>query len=120
MLGVIPARSGSKGIPKKNIKILCGKPLIAYTIETALSSDLDRVIVSTDYHEIARVSEKFGAEIMIRPAHLAKDDTSTLLVLQDITSKLDEHFDAVMTLQPTSPLRTVDDINKTIKIFTVR
>lgn len=117
ILAIIPARGGSKGIPKKNIKLLHGKPLIAYTIETALASNIDRVIVSTDCNEIAEVSKQYGAEVFKRPAELAEDTTPTLPVLQDIVSKLDEKYDAVMTLQPTSPLRTTEDINKSIELF---
>lgn len=117
ILGIIPARGGSKGIPKKNIKLLNGKPLIAYTIEAALASNLDRVIVSTDCEEIAGISKEYGAEVMMRPSHLAEDKTPTLPVLQDVVTKLDERFDAIMTLQPTSPLRTVEDIDKSIEIF---
>ncbi|MEM5557225.1 acylneuraminate cytidylyltransferase family protein [Aliarcobacter cryaerophilus] len=117
ILGVIPARGGSKGIPKKNIKLLNGKPLISYTIEAALASNLNRVIVSTDCEEIAGVSKHYGVEVMMRPSHLAEDKTPTLPVLQDVVAKLEEKYDAVMTLQPTSPLRTVEDINKSIEIF---
>lgn len=117
IIGIIPARGGSKGIPKKNIKLLNGKPLIAYTIEAALASNLYRIIVSTDCEEIANISKKYGAEVMMRPSHLAEDKTPTLPVLQDVILKLNEKFDAVMTLQPTSPLRTLEDINKSIEIF---
>lgn len=117
ILGIIPARGGSKGIPKKNIKLLNGKPLIAYTIEAALTSNLYRVIVSTDCEEISNISKEYGAEVMMRPSHLAEDKTPTLPVLQDVILKLNEKFDAVMTLQPTSPLRTLEDINKSIEIF---
>ena len=75
---IIPARGGSKRIPKKNIKLFCGKPIIAYSIETALKSNLfDRVIVSTDDEEIAKVSKKYGAEVQMRPKELADDHTGT-------------------------------------------
>jgi|SaaInlStandDraft_3_1057020.scaffolds.fasta_scaffold57258_2 CMP-N,N'-diacetyllegionaminic acid synthase len=117
ILGIIPARGGSKGIPKKNIKLLSGKPLIAYTIEAAMDSKLDRVIVSTDCDRIAEVSKKCGAEVFMRSSELAEDKTPTLPVLQDVVSRLDERYDAIMTLQPTSPLRTVDDIDRSIKLF---
>ena len=118
ILGIIPARGGSKGIPKKNIKLLSGKPLIAYTIEAAMDSKLDRVIVSTDCDRIAEVSKKCGAEVFMRSSELAEDKTPTLPVLQDVVSRLDERYDAIMTLQPTSPFRTTVDINKSIEIFT--
>ena len=117
ILGIIPARGGSKGIPKKNIKLLNGKPLIVYTIEAALVSNLDRVVVSTDCEEIAKVSKEYGAEVMMRPAHLAEDKTPTLPVLQDVVARLENEFDALMTLQPTSPLRTVKNINEAIELF---
>ncbi len=117
ILGIIPARGGSKGIPRKNIKLLNGKPLIAYTIEAALASNLDRVIVSTDCEEIAGISKEYGAEVMMRLSHLAEDKTPTLPVLQDVVSRLEEKFDAVMTLQPTSPLRTSKHINEAIELF---
>ena len=104
ILGIIPARGGSRGIPKKNIKLLNGKPLIAYTIEASLSSKLDRVVVSTDCEEIAEVSRRYGAEVFMRPSELAKDNTPTLPVLQNVALNTNECFDAIMTLQPTSPL----------------
>lgn len=117
ILGIIPARGGSKGIPKKNVKLLDGKPLIAYTIQAALSSKLDKIIVSTDSQEIAELSESYGVEVIIRSAHLSEDTTPTLPVLQDVINKLEESYDAVMTLQPTSPLRTYHHINEAIDIF---
>lgn len=117
ILGIIPARGGSKGIPKKNIKLLGGKPLIAYTIEAALNSSLARVIVSTDCKEIAEISASYGADVMIRPVHLAQDDTPTLPVLQYVLSQTGEAFDAVMTLQPTSPFRTLKHINEAMELF---
>lgn len=117
ILGIIPARGGSKGIPKKNIKILNGVPLIGYTIKAALNSNLDRIIVSTDCNEIAQIAEQYGVEVIKRPSELAEDKTPTLPVLQDIVKKLDEKYEAVMTLQPTSPLRTEKHINESIELF---
>lgn len=117
ILGIIPARGGSKGIPKKNIKLLNGKPLIAYTIEASLASKLDSIIVSTDCEDVASVSKNYGSNVIMRSSHLSEDDTPTLPVIQDVVLKLDEHYDAVMTLQPTSPLRSINDINKSIEIF---
>lgn len=117
IVGVIPARSGSKKIPVKNIKVLKGKPLIAYTIKAALSSNLDRVVVTTDCKNIADISRQFGAEVIIRSPELARDETATLPVIQDVIKRLDTKFDAVMTLQPTSPLRKTEDINNSIRIF---
>jgi len=121
VLAVIPARGGSKGIPRKNIRSLNGKPLIAYTIEEAKKSKyISRVIVSTEDDEIAKVSNKYGAEIIKRPLELAKDDTPTidvvLHILDDLKNKNIEP-DIVVLLQPTSPLRTSQDIDNAIKLF---
>ncbi len=110
-LGLIPARGGSKGIPRKNIKLLAGKPLIAWTIEAALASKmLDAIVVSTDDEEIARVAREFGADVpFMRPAALAGDDSPgidpVLHALENLPS-----FDTVLELPPTAPLRTVEDI----------
>jgi CMP-N,N'-diacetyllegionaminic acid synthase len=117
ILGIIPARSGSKGIPKKNIKLLNGKPLIAYTIEAGLKSNLNKVVVSTDCNEIADISKDYGCDVIMRPVNLARDETPTLPVLIDVISKLEETFFGVMTLQPTSPLRNEHHINEAIDLF---
>ena len=117
ILGIIPARSGSKGIPKKNIKLLNGKPLIAYTIEAGLKSNLNKVVVSTDCNEIADISKDYGCEVLMRPVNLARDETPTLPVLIDVVSKLEETFSGIMTLQPTSPLRNEHHINEAIDLF---
>jgi len=117
ILGVIPARGGSKGIKKKNIRLLGNKPLIAYTIESALNSKLDRVVVSTDCEEIADISRSYGAEIMMRPSALAGDHTPTLPVLQDVYKNLNVCYDALMTLQPTSPFRNEHHIDESMKIY---
>jgi CMP-N,N'-diacetyllegionaminic acid synthase len=116
-LGIIPARGGSQGIPRKNIRLLHGKPLIAYTLEAAKASGLARIVVSTDDVEIAEVARSFGGEVMMRPANLAEDSTPTLPVLQDLTARLDEKYDAVMTLQPTSPFRTSKHIDEAMALF---
>jgi len=116
-LGVIPARGGSKGVPKKNIKLLHGKPLIAYTIEAAIASNIDRVVVTTDCQQIAKVSKKYGAEVIKRSAYLSCDTTPTLPVIQDAVKKFQFECDAVVTLQPTSPLRTCKHINEALDLF---
>jgi CMP-N,N'-diacetyllegionaminic acid synthase len=119
-LGVVPARGGSKGIPRKNIKLLRGKPLIAYTLEAARASGLARTVVSTDDEEIASVARGLGAEALMRPAGLAEDTTPTLPVLQDVVARLGaagDRFDAVMTLQPTSPFRTAAHIDAALAAF---
>ena len=119
-LGVIPARGGSKGIPKKNIKLLNGKPLIAYTIVAAIKSNLDRVVVSTDCLEIAKISKKYGAEVIMRSDDLSNDKTPTLNVIQDLIEKFQFKCKAVVTLQPTSPLRTYVHINEALDLFKSR
>lgn len=114
ILGIIPARGGSKGIPNKNIYPLNGKPLIRYTIEAAEQSILSDFIVTTDNEEIARLSE---CEYILRPLYLAQDDTPMLPVIQHTLMQYEKPVDAVMVLQPTSPLRTAEDINKAIELY---
>lgn len=122
ILAIIPARGGSKGIPRKNIIELCGRPLIGYTIETALASRyIDYVMVSTDDPEIARVSKENGAEVpFMRPAELATDTAKTIDVVMHAISELrfrGKEFSAVVLLQPTEPLRTVGDIDGAIEKY---
>ncbi len=118
---MIPARGGSKGIPRKNIALLRGRPLIAYTIDAARAATcLERIVVSTDNEEIAAVSRGCGAEVVMRPAELARDETSTLSVLQHVVAELAQagyRPDAVMTLQLTSPLRTSTHIDEAVRAF---
>lgn len=117
ILGVIPARAGSKGIKNKNIYPLCGKPLIEYTIESALKSNLDEVIISTDMSkEIFNVCNT-KCRYIDRPKELCQDDTPMLPVIKHLVNGLKYKVDAVMILQPTSPLRTTEDINRAIKLF---
>lgn len=126
ILAVITARGGSKGIPGKNIKDLCGKPLIAYTIKTAQESGVfDRIILSTDDTEIAEVAKKYGVEVpFMRPAELAQDGTPHLPVLQHAVSWLKENQnyqpDVVMLLQPTAPLRQPWHIKEALELFTAK
>lgn len=124
-LGVIPARGGSKGIPKKNIKDMNGKPLIAYTIEAANAAIehgvLSRCVVSTDSEEIADVSHRHGADVpFMRPEYLGGDTIKSVDVILHALSFLEnqgEHYDAVVILQPTSPMRTADDLIAGIGMF---
>ncbi len=121
IIGVIPARGGSVGVPLKNIRQLGGKPLISYTIEAAIKSNaLDRIIVSTDHKEIASVSEKYGAEVpFVRPADIS-EDVETELVLQHAVDFLEKEgiaIKGVVLLQPTSPFRTSDTIKKCVEVF---
>ena len=111
VLAVIPARGGSKGIPRKNIKPLAGKPLIAWTIESVLQArGMGRVIVSTEDEEIAAVARQYGAAVpFMRPLALALDDTPGIAPVLHAIEQLPS-FEWVLLLQPTSPLRSVDDI----------
>lgn len=123
VLGVIPARGGSKGIPLKNIKLLAGKPLLQYTAETALGAKrLARIILSTEDAEIAEVGRQCGLEVpFMRPPELAQDDTPTLPVLQHAVRALEEAgecYDAICLLQPTAPLRQPQDIDSCIALMT--
>jgi N-acylneuraminate cytidylyltransferase/CMP-N,N'-diacetyllegionaminic acid synthase len=128
IVGIIPARGGSKGIPRKNIKPLAGKPLIAYTIEAALKSKyLDRVIVSTEDEEIANVSRKYGAEVpFVRPDSLSGDSVPVVpdipkYIIKELKKREGFNVDVVVVLQPTSPLRDVKYIDQAIeKLFSTK
>jgi CMP-N,N'-diacetyllegionaminic acid synthase len=123
VLGIITARGGSKGIPGKNLKLLAGKPLLAYTVDTARRSGaLDRVILSTEDEAIAIAGRDLGCDVpFMRPLDLAHDDTPHLPVIQHATRWMEERVnyrpDAVMILQPTSPLRTAQDIVAAIELL---
>ncbi len=121
VLAIIPARGGSKGVPRKNIKNLCGKPLIAWTIIEALKSKyIDRLIVSTEDEEIAEISNKYGAEVpFLRPKELAQDDTPGIEPLLHCINWLkdNENYcpDYVCTLQCTSPFRKSNHIDEALE-----
>lgn len=122
ILALIPARSGSKGVPGKNAKLLGGIPLISYTIQSALAAHgIQEVMVSTDDRGIREIAIKAGAEApFLRPAHLAQDDTPTLPVIQHALQWLSSqgrHFDAVCLLQPTNPFRPMGFIDRAINQF---
>jgi CMP-N,N'-diacetyllegionaminic acid synthase len=122
VLGVIPARGGSKGIPGKNIAPLLGKPLLAYTAEAAKRSlRLTRTVLSTEDPRIADVGKALGLDVpFMRPAHLAGDEALTISVLQDVLGRLEDQgelYDAVFTLQPTNPLRRTEDIDGAIALL---
>jgi len=122
VLGIITARGGSKGISRKNIAALLGKPLLAYTAESALSAKLlSRTVLSTEDDEIAHVGRRLGLDVpFMRPAELARDETPTIEVLQDVVKRLEEAgdiYDAVLTLQPTNPLRLSEDIDGAIELL---
>ncbi len=121
VIAIIPARGGSKGVPRKNIRSLAGKSLIAYTIETALQSKyLDRIIVSTDDEKIAEIARKYGAEVpFIRPHKLALDHVPDLPVFRHalIWLRENENYcpDIVLNLRPVAPLRAVGDIEAVVE-----
>lgn len=121
IIALIPARGGSKGVPRKNLRPLRGKPLIAYSIVEALKSErIDVVFVSTEDGEISRVSEELGAEVIERPARLAQDETPTLDVVLQALEELEtvgRSVRCVVLLQPTSPLRKARDIDEAITLF---
>ncbi len=122
VLGLIPARGGSKGVPRKNIRFLAGKPLLGYTAEAALAAKrLTRVVLSTDDEEIAEVGRGYGIEVpFLRPVELAEDITPTLPVVQHAIHFLElrgHQFDAVCLLQPTNPLRRTSDIDDCIELM---
>lgn len=122
IFALIPARGGSKGIKNKNIIALNGLPLIAYTIKASLCSRyIDYTVVSTDSNEIANVAKEYGANIpFMRPAELASDKSKTIdAVLHSIKTleRMGNCFDVLILLQPTQPLRTVEDIDKAIEMF---
>lgn len=122
MLAVIPARGGSKGVPGKNVKKLEGKPLIVYTIEAALDSNLfEKVIVSTDSEEIANVALENGAEVpFVRPKELSGDLVSSddvIIHALNFYRELEMEFDSVCKLQPTSPLRKAEHIKQAYHMF---
>ena len=121
-LAIIPARSGSKGLKDKNIKLLNGKPLIAYTIEAALKSNIFReVLVSTDSEEYKKVSQEYGAWVpFLRPRCFAEDNTSTNEVIENVLLTLEnmgKTYENFMVLQPTSPLRDENDLKEAFDFF---
>lgn len=118
VLGVIPARGGSKGVPRKNIRKLGDLPLIGHTIRAAAGSRLTRTILSTDDDEIAAVGRALGADVpFLRPADLATDSARAIPVLQHAVQALGEPFDAVMMLQPTTPFRRREDIDGAVLLL---
>lgn len=116
-LAIIPARGGSKRLPRKNILDLCGKPLIAYTIEAGLQSKyIDKVIVTSDDDEVLSVSKQFGAETLKRPDELASDTATTFDTIKHTIDNIEE-YDYVVLLQPTSPLRNEQYVDGAIKLL---
>ena len=121
-LAVIPARGGSKSVPLKNIKKLCGKPLLAYTVQSAKESmSINRLVVSTDHPQIAQVAREFNTEVITRPAELATDEAPTEWALLHVLDELKRMYgfepDIVLTLEPTSPFRTPRLIDRCVEVF---
>lgn len=123
-LYIIPARGGSKGIPHKNIKPLAGRPLIAYSIDVAreLCPEQDRIILSTDDPTIADTARRLGLKVdYMRPADLATDSSGSREVMLDAMDWADARgivYDCIVLLQPTSPLRTADDVRAALELYT--
>lgn len=119
VLGLVPARAGSKGVPGKNTRLLGGRPLLAYTADAALAAGrLDRVVLTTEDEAIAAVGEAAGLEVpFLRPSPLAADDTPMLAVVQHALDALDDAFDAVCLLQPTCPFRRPGLIDRCIDLL---
>jgi CMP-N,N'-diacetyllegionaminic acid synthase len=119
ILSIIPARSGSKGLPRKNMIDLAGRPLIAWTIEASLSSKyITKTVVSSDSDEILKIAKEYGADIIKRPSELANDTASSESVVAHALESIEEEFNFVVLLQPTSPLRNTEDIDNSFeKLF---
>lgn len=121
VLGLVPARGGSKGLPGKNLRLMCGKPLIGWTIEQGMASKyIDRLVVSSDSTEIAKIALKHGAEVpYLRPPELASDTASSASVILhalDYLACQEDFYDLIVLLEPTSPLRDVSDIDGAIEL----
>lgn len=118
IVAFIPARGGSKGLPNKNIKEFAGKPLIAHSIEYALHSNLiDSVVVSTDDKNISQISKTFAAHVINRPSKFATDTATTESVINHYLASLSNKPEIIILLQPTSPLRPKDSLDKAIKKY---
>lgn len=119
-IAIIPARGGSKGIPKKNLTMVAGKPLVAWSIEQALlSSRIDSVWVTSDSHEILSVAKAFGANTILRPASISGDTASSEAAWVHALKEIQKHtaVDLVVCMQPTSPVRGRDDLDEAVKMF---
>ena len=118
IVALIPARGGSKGIPDKNIKSFCNKPLIAWTIEQALATEsIDDVVVTSDSPAILEIAEHYGANTILRPGSISGDTATTESAIIHALGELDTFIDTVVLLQATSPLRKTDDLEKAITTF---
>ncbi|MEM7116543.1 MAG: acylneuraminate cytidylyltransferase family protein [Chloroflexota bacterium] len=117
-LALIPARGGSKGVPRKNVRLLAGKPLIAYSIAAAQQSKLvSHFLTSTDDDEIASAAQAYGSPVLRRPPHLAADDTPMIPVIQHALAQFEAPFDYFVLLQPTTPQRTAADVDAALQLL---
>lgn len=121
-IAIIPARSGSKGLPDKNIKLLMGKPLLAYTIEAAIKSGcFTEVMVSTDSEKYAEIAREYGAKVpFLRSSVMASDTASSWDTVEEVLDnykRLNQEFDSFCLLQPTSPLRSGEDISRAYELW---
>lgn len=118
VLAIIPARGGSKGVPRKNVKLLGGIPLIVHAINCAKeSSKVTRIVISTDSDEVASIVKENSCEVIMRPNDLASDTSNVVLTVEHVYKTLNEDFDIIVLLQPTSPLRTGKDLDTIIEMF---
>ncbi len=123
MIAIIPARGGSKGLPGKNIRLMNGKPLVAYAVEEALKAKhIERVIISTDDEEIAHIAVQYGAELpFMRPAEFASDKAMAvdnyIYTIGRLEKESGKQIESFVVLQPTSPLRIAEDIDGAIELF---
>jgi len=118
ILGIILARAGSKRLPGKNTKILIDKPLIEWTVQAAVLSNIDKVILSTDCNKCKEIAKKYNVQVYDRPAHLAQDSTTSAEVILDLMDGI-TGYTHIMILQPTSPLRNSTDIDSMIRFYEI-
>lgn len=115
ILAIIPARGGSKGIKDKNISNIAGKNLIDFTIEQAIESQVfDKIVVSSDSKQILEIASKFSVELLVRPAEISGDTSPITETILDVLNRIDEKFDLIVLLQPTSPIRLPNQIRDAI------
>jgi len=115
-IGIIPARGNSKELPRKNMAVLCGKRLLHWTVEQAIKSSLDKVIVSSEDHNILRFAGSVGADVIERDEKLSSDHTHSIEVVIDVLNRLTESYDIVSMLLPTSPFRRSSHIDASINM----
>lgn len=118
VLAVIPARKGSKRLENKNIRLFCGKPLISWTIEAALDSQLiDDIVVTSDHADVLEIASDYGVVCRDRPKKFSSDEASSFSVVEDVLQNQSQHHEVTVLLQPTSPLRTPTHIDQSLKLM---